>query len=62
MLRYVDRINAGKLLNQYDDEYRVDDCERYVWSEVIGSLISADRWLKEQFGKDCDFKQLIIDL
>jgi hypothetical protein len=55
-------INAGKLLDEYYDCHGVDDIDREAWSEIIGSLISADRWLKEQFGNDCDLKQLIIDL
>jgi hypothetical protein len=55
-------VNAGKLLNQYYDEHGIDDCDREAWSQIIGSLISADRWLKEQFGVDCTVKQLKIDL
>jgi hypothetical protein len=54
--------NAGRLLNQYYDEHGVDDIEREAWSRIIGSLISADRWLNEQFGIDCTVKQLNIDL
>jgi hypothetical protein len=55
-------VNAGKLLNQYYDEHGVDDRDREAWSQIIGSLISADRWLTEQFGVDCTLKQLKIDL
>ncbi|WP_373539531.1 hypothetical protein [Chamaesiphon sp.] len=55
-------INAGKLLNQYYDEHGVEEGDRAAWSEIIMSLISANRWHKEQFGKDCDLKQLTIDL
>ena len=55
-------VNAGKLLDRYYDEHGVDECDRKAWSEIIMSLISADRWLKEQFGNDCAAKQLTIDL
>ncbi|PSB47467.1 hypothetical protein [Chamaesiphon polymorphus] len=55
-------IEAGRLLDRYYDEYGVDEHDRNNWAEIIRSLISANRWLKEQFGKDCDFKQLTIDL
>ena len=55
-------INAGKLLDRYYDEHGVDEHDRKAWSEIIMSLISANRWLKEQFGNDCATKQLTIDL
>jgi hypothetical protein len=55
-------VNAGKLLNQYYEQYGIDDRDREAWSQIIGSLISADRWLTEQFGVDCTLKQLKIDL
>jgi hypothetical protein len=55
-------VNAGKLLNQYYEQYGVNDRDREAWSQIIGSLISADRWLTEQFGIDCTLKQLKIDL
>jgi hypothetical protein len=55
-------INAGELLNQYYDRHGIDDIDREAWSQIIMSLINADRWLKEQFGVDCKSKQLKIDL
>jgi hypothetical protein len=55
-------INAGKLLNRYYDQYGIDDLDREAWSQIIMSLINANRWLKEQFGVDCKSKQLKIDL
>ncbi len=55
-------INAGKLLNQYYDRYGIDELDREDWSQIIMSLVCADRWLKEQFGDDCAVKQLTIDL
>jgi hypothetical protein len=55
-------VNAGKLLNQYYDRHGIDDIDREAWSQIIMSLINADRWLKEQFGVDCKSKQLKIDL
>jgi hypothetical protein len=55
-------VNAGKLLDRYYDEHGIDDRDREAWSQIIGSLISADRWLKEQFGVDCTVKQLKVDL
>jgi hypothetical protein len=55
-------INAGELLNQYYDRHGIDDIDREAWSQIIMSLINADRWLKEQFGVDCKSKQLNIDL
>ncbi len=55
-------VNAGKLLSQYYDQHGIDDLNREAWSQMIVSLISADRWLKEQFGDDCNSKQLKIDV
>ena len=55
-------VNAGKLLNQYYDRYGIDELDREKWSQIIGSLINADRWLKEQFDNDCTSKQLKIDI
>jgi hypothetical protein len=55
-------INAGKLLDEYYDLHGIDDRNREAWSQIIMSLISADRWLKEQFGVDCQSKQLKIDV
>jgi hypothetical protein len=55
-------VNAGKLLNQYYDRYGIDELDREAWSQIIMSLMNADRWLKEQFGNDCIYKQLKIDL
>lgn len=55
-------INAGKLLNQYYDRHAIDELDREKWSQIIVSLINADRWLKEQFGNDCISKQLKIDI
>jgi hypothetical protein len=54
-------INAGKLLDQYYDQNKIQEADRAAWSEIIMSLISADRWLKEQFGNDANCKQLKID-
>ncbi len=55
-------VNAGKLLNQYYEEHEINDLDREAWSQIIMSLINANRWLKEQFGVDCKSKQLKIDL
>jgi hypothetical protein len=55
-------VNAGKLLDRYYEEHGIDDRDREAWSQIIMSLINADRWLKEQFGNDCDSKQLKIDI
>jgi hypothetical protein len=55
-------LNAGKLLNEYYDRHGIDDRDREAWSRIIMSLISADRWLNEQFGVGCTAKQLKIDL
>jgi hypothetical protein len=55
-------VNAGKLLNQYYDQHGIDELDREAWSQIIMSLISADRWLKEQFYIDCNAKQLKFDL
>lgn len=55
-------INAGKLLDRYYEENGVDEIDREKWSQIIMSLINADRWLKEQFGVDCISKQLKIDI
>jgi hypothetical protein len=55
-------LNAGKLLDEYYDLHGVDDLDREAWSRIITSLISADRWLTEQFGIDCKLKQLKLDL
>lgn len=55
-------INAGRLLNEYYDRHGIDDLNRDAWIEIIRSLTSANRWLKQDFSIDCAAKQLKLDL
>ncbi len=51
-------INAGELLNQYSDRFGILDENASLWSETIGCLHNAYRWISETYYYDCFHKQL----
>ena len=55
-------INAGKLLNRYVNLVGVLGENASLWSEIIGSLHSAYRWLYKDYHFDCFCKQLKLPI
>ncbi len=55
-------INAGELLNRHLEQFSIVDENALLWSEIIGSLHNAYRWLLESYCDDCLYKQLKLPI
>ncbi len=53
---------AAKLLDEYYDDYNISEQDKYLWSEIIKSLISADRWIKDDYFYEVEGKQLSLPI